>query len=116
MVPDDLHASIERALRTVDDPELGVDVVALGLVRAIHVGEGGLVSVDLTMTTAACPLGDLIVEQARQAVAAVPGVSSVGVRLVWEPPWKPADMRPEARAALGWGAEDEPPGDLAGEP
>lgn len=91
------------ALRQVMDPEVGMDVVTLGLVYGVTI-EGGTVQVDLTMTTPACPLGEHITEQAASAVRAVPGVQQADVRLVWEPRWTPERMSPEARQKLGWGA------------
>jgi metal-sulfur cluster biosynthetic enzyme len=99
-------STVETALRAVIDPELGIDVVALGLVYGVRIDEGGRVAVDLTMTTAACPMGELIAEQARAALAAIPGVTSSEVQLVWDPPWTPERMQPEARRALGWGEQE----------
>ncbi|MBX3268688.1 MAG: metal-sulfur cluster assembly factor [Sandaracinaceae bacterium] len=93
--------TVRGALRQVLDPEIGLDVVALGLVYDVVVREGE-VRVELTMTTAACPLAESIVEDARRVVAALPGVRAVEVRLVWEPPWTPARMSSEARRELGW--------------
>ena len=90
------------ALRTVDDPEAGMNIVDLGLVYGVEVPEGA-VHVDLTMTTAACPMADLIVEQAREAVAAiVPPQTAVEIRLVWDPPWTPDRMSGIAREHFGW--------------
>lgn len=94
---------VRDALRGVIDPELGLDVVALGLVYGIVVGEGGEVEVKLTMTTPACPLGEQIVEDAERRLRAVEGVRSARVELVWEPAWTPELMSAEARHALGWG-------------
>lgn len=95
------HRALE-ALRDVIDPELGLDVVALGLVYGVDVRDGD-VTVELTMTTPACPLGEQIVEDAERCLLAVDGVQSATVRLVWEPPWTPDRMSEEARRALGWG-------------
>jgi metal-sulfur cluster biosynthetic enzyme len=92
-----------EALRDVIDPELGLDVVALGLVYAVE-GDGPRVRVDLTMTTAACPLGEQLAAEAEERVRAVPGVCEAEVRLVWDPPWGPERMTAAARAALGWSA------------
>jgi len=102
--PEALRARVEAALREVIDPELGLNVVDLGLVYRIEV-QGAAVEVDLTMTTAACPLGEQIQLDAQQRVAAVPGVERAEVRLVWDPPWRPERMLPAARARLGWGEE-----------
>lgn len=94
--------AVRDALRQVDDPEAGMNVVDLGLVYAIEVAPGA-VRVDMTMTTAACPMGDLIVDRAREAVAAiVPAGTDVDVRLVWDPPWTPERMSGVAREHFGW--------------
>lgn len=90
-----------RALRQVVDPEVGIDVVSLGLVYAVEAGDRR-VRVVLTMTSPACPLGELLAEQAEAAIRAeVPGVDSVVVDLVWDPPWNPSMMSPAARQRLG---------------
>lgn len=94
--------TIREALCSVDDPEVGMNIVDLGLVYGIHI-EPDRVRVELTMTTPACPLGDLITENARRAVAAVlPQDTAVEVALVWEPPWTPDLMSESARQTFGW--------------
>ena len=93
---------VRAALMDVIDPELGVNVVDLGLVYGIDV-EGDRVTVRLTMTTPACPLGESIALEATERLQAVPGVRDVNVQLVWDPPWSPERMTPAAREALGWG-------------
>ena len=97
----DLHHRALTALRTVIDPELGLDVVALGLVYGVDVRDRD-VTVMLTMTTPACPLGEQIVEEAERCLLAVDGVRNATVNLVWDPPWTPDRMSEEARQALGW--------------
>jgi metal-sulfur cluster biosynthetic enzyme len=90
------------ALRTVNDPEVGMNVVDLGLVYGVTV-DGADVRVALTMTSPACPLGDVIVENAAAAIrAAAPGARTVDVALVWDPPWTPDRMSDAARAKFGW--------------
>lgn len=96
-----LRERITTALRAVIDPELGLDVVDLGLVYGIDV-EGDAVRVQLTMTTPACPLGEHIVRDAKARLAAVEGVATAHVDLVWEPPWSPERMSDAAKEALGW--------------
>ena len=94
--------TLREALCSVDDPEVGMNIVDLGLVYGIHIAPDR-VRVELTMTTAACPLGDLITENSRRAVAAVvPQDVAVDVVLVWEPPWTPDLMSESARQAFGW--------------
>jgi metal-sulfur cluster biosynthetic enzyme len=98
------ESAVRDALRQVLDPEAGLNVVDLGLVYRIEV-RAGAVAVDLTMTTAACPMAELIVDQAHDAIAAaVPPDTDVQVRLVWEPPWTPERMSELARAQFGWSA------------
>lgn len=96
-----LREAALQALRDVIDPEVGLDVVSLGLVYAVTAARGELV-VELTMTTPACPLGDQIVQDAERRIAALRGVGAVRVELVWDPPWTPDRMSPEARQMLGW--------------
>lgn len=99
-LPDD--DAVREALRGVEDPEAGMNIVDLGLVYLIDVGPGA-VRVDMTMTTAACPMADMIVDQAREAIAAiVPTGTAVDVRLVWDPPWTPDRMTGIAKEHFGW--------------
>ncbi len=93
---------IREALGSVDDPEVGMNIVDLGLVYRIDI-TSALVRVELTMTTPACPMGELITDSARRAVAAVlPQDVGVDVLLVWEPPWTPDMMSESARQTFGW--------------
>lgn len=87
---------VTRALEGVIDPELGLDVVSLGMVRDVSV-ETGCVTIGMTLTTASCPFWELFVEQVRIAVMALPGASDVHVNYVHHPPWHPELMTPEAR-------------------
>ena len=99
-MPDD--DAVREALRQVEDPEAGMNIVDLGLVYGIEVADGE-VRVEMTMTTAACPMADMIVDQAREAIgAAVPQGTAVDVRLVWDPPWTPDRMTGIAREHFGW--------------
>jgi len=94
--------AVRDALREVVDPEVGVNVVDLGLVYEVTV-EGDAISVDLAMTSAACPLGQQLVAEAEAAIARhLPEAEPVEVRLVHDPPWTPERMSEAARAALGW--------------
>lgn len=97
----DLRAVALEALRDVLDPEIGMNVVELGLVYGVEV-EAGRVHVRLTMTTPACPLGDQIVRDAEDRIHACVGVSEVRVELVWDPPWTPSRMSESAKEILGW--------------
>ncbi|HEX8012071.1 MAG TPA: metal-sulfur cluster assembly factor [Casimicrobiaceae bacterium] len=94
--------AVREALRQVDDPEAGMNIVDLGLVYGIEVAPGA-VRLEMTMTTAACPMADMIVDHARAAIAAaVPAGTEIDVRLVWEPPWTPDKMTDLARQHFGW--------------
>ena len=93
---------VREALRSVDDPEVGMNIVDLGLVYRIDVAPER-VRVELTMTTPACPMGDVVTDNARKAVAAaLPKDLAVDVVLVWEPPWTPDRMSESARQTFGW--------------
>ena len=99
MIDDD---AIREALRQVDDPEAGMNIVDLGLVYGIEVAAAA-VRVEMTMTTAACPMADMIVDQVRDVVkATVPPGTEVSVELVWDPPWTPDRMSGIAREHFGW--------------
>lgn len=98
---DDLTTRVRKALCEVIDPELGLSVIDLGLVYGVEL-DGDRVQIQLTMTTPSCPLGDEIVRDAEMRLAALDGVGTVLVELVWDPPWSPARMTPSAREALGW--------------
>lgn len=95
---------ILAALRTVIDPEMGLDVVALGLVYDIGQGADGAVSVRLGTTSPSCPLGSFLCDEAAAAVQrAVPDAPAVNVTLADDPPWTPDRLSDEARRHLGWG-------------
>jgi metal-sulfur cluster biosynthetic enzyme len=94
--------ALRDALRAVDDPEAGMNIVDLGLVYGIEAGADGVL-VDLTMTSAACPMAEIIVDQVQDAIAAVvPAQTLVEVRLVWDPPWTPDKMTGIAKEHFGW--------------
>jgi len=93
---------VREALRSVEDPEAGMNIVDLGLVYAIN-AQPGRVRVEMTMTSPACPVGPYLVDEAEAAVrAAASDGTEVQVDLVWEPPWTPERMSPEARGRFGW--------------
>ena len=94
--------TVRDALRSVDDPEAGMNIVDLGLIYEIAV-EAGKVAVDMTMTTQACPMTDMIMEQSRAAIEGVaPSGTEIDLRLVWDPPWTPDKMSGMAREFFGW--------------
>lgn len=93
---------LREALRSVIDPELGMDVVALGLIYRIEVTPERA-RVDLTMTSPACPMGDMILDDVEATLARLlPAELPFEARLVWEPPWSPAMMDARAKAHFGW--------------
>ena len=94
-------AEVLEALTAVVDPELGVDVVNLGLVYAVTV-EGSAARVSMTLTTPGCPLQATIEDQVRARVASVPGIEGASVELVWDPPWTPLAITEEGKRQLGW--------------
>lgn len=91
-------AEVEEALRDVIDPELGINVVDLGLLYGVNIEPDGAIVLDMTLTTAACPLTDVIEEQAQQALSAFS--HDVRVQWVWLPPWGPDKITPEGREQL----------------
>jgi metal-sulfur cluster biosynthetic enzyme len=94
--------AVIEALRAVDDPEAGMNIVDLGLVYAVDVNAEG-VHVAITMTTAACPMTDMIVDEVRKTIAAMmPGGTAIDVEVVWDPPWTPDRMSGIAREHFGW--------------
>ena len=88
-------------LGDVIDPELGVDVVNLGLVYGVEISATAVV-VRMTLTTPGCPLGAYLDDEITRCLAQVPGAPRVLVDLVWEPRWSPAMMTDEVKQILGW--------------
>lgn len=88
-------------LGLVIDPELGIDIVNLGMVYVVAV-RGDRVAVEMTLTTPGCPLHASIEEQVRARVGELPGVGPIDVELVWDPPWNPMAMSEDAKRSLGF--------------
>lgn len=93
---------VRDALKHVVDPELGINIVDLGLVYDIDISPDGVVHVDYTLTTMGCPIGPLIEQQMQSLLAGVPGVTQFEAEMVLRPPWSPEMMSEEAKAALGY--------------
>jgi metal-sulfur cluster biosynthetic enzyme len=93
---------VVQALRQVEDPELGMDIVDLGLMYDVEV-ENGNVKVVHTLTSMGCPVGPMIQQQIDEVVRALPGVADVDVELTWDPPWTPDKMSEDAKFILGFG-------------
>lgn len=92
--------AVRDALKEVQDPELGLDLVVLGLVYDIEVN-GSDVKATISLTSPMCPVADQIVEQAHEAVAGVEGVDKAEVALTFDPPWTPERIAPLIRSSLG---------------
>jgi metal-sulfur cluster biosynthetic enzyme len=93
---------VMEVLREVEDPELGMDIVELGLLYDVEV-EDSNVKVIHSLTSMGCPAGPMIQESIYEAVQRVPGVGEVEVELTWEPPWTPERMSEDAKFILGFG-------------
>ena len=96
-------ADIEEAMKDVVDPELGINVVDLGLVYGTFVDDENVATLDMTLTSAACPLTDVIEEQTRAALTTGPGgglVSDFRINWVWLPPWGPDKITDDGREQL----------------
>ena len=89
---------VKEALRDVVDPELGINVVDLGLIYGVTVDDEGVATIDMTLTSAACPLTDLIEEQANAATDGL--VNELKINWVWMPPWGPDKITDEGREQL----------------
>lgn len=94
------EAEVRDVLRTVIDPELGINIVDLGLIYGIDIDEKQHVHVIMTLTTPGCPLHDSIQTGVYNAVSAIGGIGQVSVNLVWFPPWTPERMSEEAKRQL----------------
>ena len=91
-----------EALKVVEDPELGMDIVELGLVYEVEV-DGPKVHVTYSLTSMGCPVGPLIEQQIAETVSEMPGVEEVEPELTWSPPWSPEKMSDDAKFILGFG-------------
>jgi metal-sulfur cluster biosynthetic enzyme len=93
--------AVLEALKNVIDPELGLNIVDLGLVYDVQVDDEGGVDIQYSLTTMGCPIGPMIEDQMRSFLRGVPGVDEVRPEFVIRPPWTPEMMSDEAKAALG---------------
>ncbi len=100
------EGAVLAALRGVIDPEIGLNIVDLGLIYDLGVRPGGGVTIEMTLTTPGCPLHAAINDAVHRALEPVPGVTGVELQLVWLPPWTPEMITPAGRRALGWPEED----------
>ena len=95
------RATIADLLYQVIDPEIGVNIVDLGLVFGIAVADGGI-RITMTLTTPGCPLAGYIEDCIHRALWGLPGVGDIAVDIVWDPPWGPELMSDQAKVELGW--------------
>ncbi|WP_188207123.1 metal-sulfur cluster assembly factor [Alkalibacillus aidingensis] len=96
-----LEENLWGAVENVIDPELGIDIVNLGLVYNIDLDENGLATVTMTLTAMGCPLAATIESDVKNALSDIPEVSDVEVNIVWNPPWTKDRMSRYAKIALG---------------
>ncbi len=91
---------IREAMMTVEDPELGINVVDLGLLYEVKQEDGGKVTLNMTLTSMGCPLTEQILGDSQAAVMPLEGVESVDINWVWDPPWSPAAMTDEGKLMM----------------
>ncbi|WLV25538.1 metal-sulfur cluster assembly factor [Aciduricibacillus chroicocephali] len=97
----ELEENIMGALENVIDPELGIDIVNLGLVYGVSINEEGFCTVTMTLTSMGCPLAGHIEADIRRALADIPEIKELKVEIVWNPPWGKDKMSRYAKIALG---------------
>jgi metal-sulfur cluster biosynthetic enzyme len=101
IVDQDLKDNLMGALEQVVDPELGIDIVNLGLVYGVDMDDNGVTTVTMTLTSMGCPLAGTIVDQVKAALSDIPEVKEIEVDIVWNPPWSKEKMSRYAKIALG---------------
>jgi metal-sulfur cluster biosynthetic enzyme len=100
--PEDLREPIAEALRRVIDPEIALSIVDVGLIYGVSIA-GQRLHLRMTMTSAACPVADVILDDIDAELDRVlPEGMQVEVEMVWDPPWTPERLSPEARVFMGW--------------
>ena len=99
---DEIREQVEAALKTVNDPELGIDIWNLGLVYSVEVNDDNDVKVEFTLTTMGCPIAPMIDSEIRNAAQYIEGIGEITTELVMYPPWTPEKMSPLAKSALGF--------------
>ncbi len=91
---------IREAMMVVEDPEIGINIVDLGLLYGVNQDEAGNVVLDMTLTSMGCPLTEKIIEDSRAALMPLEGVATVNVNWVWDPPWGPEAMTDEGKLMM----------------
>ena len=97
---DGLREQILEALKVVNDPEIPVNVVDLGLIYDVRIDDEGVVDIDMTLTSMGCPVQDMIEADAELAAMRVEGVKRVNVEFVWSPPWSPQKMSDDGKKQM----------------
>ncbi len=97
-----LEGQVLKALKTVYDPEIPVDIYNLGMIYEIEVDDDAVAHVTMTLTTPNCPVADSLVNEVKERVTAVPGISESDIVLTFEPPWDKSLMSEEAQLELGY--------------
>lgn len=96
------RTQIYEALHTVYDPELGVNIIDLGLVYDVDLNKDGYVTITMTLTTPGCPMHESINQGVGVALQHIPGITDGEIRLVWDPAWEPSMMTDDGRRELGF--------------
>jgi len=96
-----LYEAVVDALKEIYDPEIPVNIYDLGLIYGVEVADGSHAAVTMTLTTPHCPVAESMPAEVELRVAAVPGIATCDVNLVWDPPWDPQKMSDEAKLELG---------------
>ncbi len=95
-----LKEEIKKKLKEIIDPELGINIVDLGLIYDIKIEKEGEVTITMTLTTPTCPLGDYILDEIRQKLSTIKGIKSITINLVFDPPWTPEKINEEIKKKL----------------
>lgn len=96
-----LEENIMGALENVIDPELGIDIVNLGLIYGVDLDDEGILTVNMTLTAMGCPLAGVIEQEVKRSLSDIPESKEVRVNIVWNPPWTKDKMSRYAKIALG---------------
>lgn len=99
---EEIREEVIEALKTVNDPELGIDIWHLGLVYDVAIDDDNNVKVEFTLTTMGCPIGPMLDEEIKGSTAYIEGIGEVTTEMVMYPPWTPEKMDPLAKSALGF--------------
>lgn len=101
--PETIRERVIEMLHTVYDPEIPVDIYELGLIYTIDVREAGEVDIQMTLTSPMCPVAETLPPEVEEKARSIPGVASVHLDLVWDPPWHPEMMSEAAKLTLNMG-------------